>query len=111
MQKCLRCKPRVTAETRSMMSHSTCTGSSGKEADTSPGEFIRPQSAESLQVDARQLAQNLAWIPSTRSSKVFAIRSQALAKHLSRALRPARKSGPHSPDLALLRENTPLLES
>ena len=92
------------------MSHPTCTGSSGREPDTLPDEFIRPQSAESLQADARQLALNLAWIPSTRSSKVFAIRSQALAKHLSRALRLARKSSPHSPDLDLLRENTALLE-
>jgi cyclic beta-1,2-glucan synthetase len=94
-----------------MMSHHTCTGSHDKEADSLPDASTGPQGTEVLEKDARQLARNLAWIPSARSSKVFAVRCKGLAKQLSRALRLARKSGPHSLDSVSLLENTALLES
>ncbi len=93
------------------MSHPTFTGSPGKEADDAPADCVRPLNAEDLQADARELARNLAWIPSTRSSRVFATRCRLLAKELGRALRAARRtnSPPSAPNL--LRENTALLEN
>ena len=93
-----------------MMSHPTCTGTYGNKAESLSDQRPGLQSTETLQDDARRLARNLPWIPSTRSSKTFAHRCRLLAKDLNLALRATRRAQSGAA-ANLLRESAALLES
>jgi hypothetical protein len=78
---------------------------------TEHGDAATPGAVETLLASARELAKTLAWMPSARSSKVFANRCQTLAQGLSRALRLARDGSMRATGLRLYRESAPLLEA
>lgn len=75
------------------------------------GDAATPGAAETLRASARELAKTLAWMPSARSSKVFANRCRTLAEGLRRALRLARDGSMRATGLRLYRESAALLES
>jgi hypothetical protein len=70
-----------------------------------------PSRAETLRARARELATNLAWVPSVTSSDTFANRCQTLSKKLGVVIRTIRREQPEPSSQNILRENTALLEA
>src|SRR6516225_3563137 len=81
------------------------------EGDSQSDPDGAPSRAETLRARARELATNLAWVPSVTSSDTFANRCQTLSKKLGVGIRTIRREQPEPSSQNILRENTALLEA